>query len=479
MSTEWSTASLDLHLELDLSRRHGRADRLVAAIREAIDAGRLLPGGKMPSTRSMALQLEVARGTVASAYEQLVVAGYLEVSHGSGTRVAPLRSRSEDARTSSGPAAAGSPAPSWNLRPGLPDVTLFPRTAWVAATQRVLREAPAEALDYGDPRGRPELRLALANYLGRARGVVAHPDRIVVCHGFTQALGLLAKVIADRKAPTMTFEDPSYPLFREIVRTAGLSTLTAEVDDQGLRPETLGPSSAVLVTPIHQYPLGAELSARRRQELIAWAREADAVIIEDDYDGEFQFHRKPTGALQALDPGRVVYAGTTSKTLAPGLRLSWLVLPPDWVEPVAVAKRNADQHSAALGQMVLAQLITSGAYDRHIRRCRAQYRERRARLAEVLADHVPQVELVGPSAGLHALVRWAEDGPSERDMLLAAKRESLALSTLGPYWATPGPHQPGLVLGYASPPQHGYAGALAALTRAFGRVFDQGTRNTP
>ncbi|MCC9306077.1 PLP-dependent aminotransferase family protein [Kitasatospora sp. RB6PN24] len=473
MLIEWSAASLDLHLEFDLSHRRGRADRLAAAIREAIDNGRLPPGARMPSTRSMALELGVARGTVARAYEHLAVGGYLEASHGSGTRVASRRDRLEVEPVRDQPSGR-LPAPRWNLRPGLPDVTLFPRAAWVAATQRVLREAPAEALDYGDPRGRLELRRALAAYLGRTRGVITHPDRIVVCHGFTQALGLLAKVIADLRTPTMTFEDPSYPLFREIVRTAGLDTLTAQVDEQGVRTQTIGRSSAVLITPIHQYPLGSALSAPRRRELVAWARECDAVIIEDDYDGEFQFHRKPIGALQAMDPSRVIYAGTTSKTLAPGLRLSWLALPANWVEPVTVAKRNADQHSAALSQMVLAQLITSGAYDRHIRRCRTQYRERRRQLAAALAAHVPQVELVGQSAGLHALVRWDPKGPSEREVLRAARRESLALSALGDYWSEPGPHRPGLVLGYATPPQHGYAGALAALTRTFGRVFEQG-----
>ncbi|WP_055585146.1 MocR-like pyridoxine biosynthesis transcription factor PdxR [Peterkaempfera griseoplana] len=469
MSSEWSTSSLDLHLDADLSRRHGRSQRLAAAVRAAIETGRLPPGARMPSTRSMAQDLQVARGTVTSAYEQLATAGYLEVVHGSGTRVADLRAR-PDAREEGTPPAAG-PAPRWNLRPGLPDVTLFPRTAWVTATQRVLREAPAEALDYGDPRGRPELRAALAHYLGRARGVVAQPERIVVCHGYTQALGLLAKVVAGLKTPTMAFEDPSYPLFREIVRTAGLATVSAEVDEEGLRVDSIGPARAVVVTPMHQYPLGVALSRARREQLIAWARAADGVVIEDDYDGEFQFHPKPSGALQALDPERVVYAGTTSKTLAPGLRLAWLVLPRDWVEPVAVAKRIADQHSAALGQMVLAQLISSGAYDRHIRRCRTRYRDRRQRLAAILAEKAPSTEIVGRSAGLHALVRWSPEGPTEREVLQAARRESLALSALGDYWAAEGPHAPGLVVGYATPPQHGYTGALEALTRALDRAF--------
>jgi GntR family transcriptional regulator/MocR family aminotransferase len=473
MSIEWSTASLDLQLELNLRQRYGRSDRLAAAIRAAIDAGRLLPGTRLPSTRSVAQDLGLARGTVTSAYQQLAAEGYLEAAHGSGTRVVEFRKEGErgtveESRGEPPPFLAT--APRWNLLPGLPDVTLFPRTAWVTATQRVLREAPAQALDYGDPRGRPELRAALAKYLGRARGVITQPDRIVICHGYTQALGLIAKVLADQGVPALTFEEPSYPLFRDIARNAGLRTRSAVVDEHGVRVDAID-TATVVVTPIHQYPLGIALSAERRRDLVSWARATDAVIVEDDYDGEFQYQRHQTGALQALDPARVIYAGTTSKTLAPGLRLAWLALPPDWVEPVAAAKRRADQHSAALGQMVLAELISSGAYDRHIRRCRVKYRDRRDRLTGALAQSLPQAELLGENAGLHAVVRWGFDGPSERSVLAAARQESLAVSALGEYWAESGAHQPGLVVGFATPAQHGYAGALDALTRTLARAF--------
>ncbi|MFD4374292.1 PLP-dependent aminotransferase family protein [Streptomyces sp. NPDC058486] len=469
MTAETHVHSLDLQLDITLPHRRGRSDQLTSALRQAIESGRLPPGARLPSTRGVASDLGLARGTVISAYQRLVAEGLLETAHGSGTRVAsaPPRAAAPSAARQPGDGAA---AWRWDLRPGLPDMTLFPRVAWVRSTQRVLVKAPAGALDYGDPRGQPELRRALADYLGRSRGVVTHPDRIIVCHGFTQALGLVAGVLAERGVGTVSVEDPCYPLFREVVRLAGLRAHPVGVDGRGLLPSGLR-GGAVVVTPIHQYPLGAALAEDRRRELVAWAEKAGAVIVEDDYDGEFQYGRRRLGALQALAPHRVLYAGTTSKTLAPGLRLAWLAVPPAWVEPITAAKRVADQHSAALTQMIFTDLLRSGTYDRHIRKCRNHYRERRDRLGAMLAREAPSARLVGEDAGLHTLVRWDADGPSERDVLLAARRESLALTGLSPYWGTPGPHPPGLVVGYGTPPQHGYAGALAALARTLRRGF--------
>ncbi|WP_031015678.1 PLP-dependent aminotransferase family protein [Streptomyces sp. NRRL F-5727] len=469
MTAESRVRSLDLQLDVKLPHRRGRSDQLTTALRKAIESGRLPPGARLPSTRGVASDLGLARGTVISAYHRLVAEGLLETAHGSGTRVAadpPRVLASARRQAAAGPGAAWR----WDLRPGLPDITLFPRGAWARATQRVLTEAPAGALDYGDPRGQPELRRALADYLGRTRGVVTHPDRIIVCHGFTQALGLVAGVLAEQGVGTVSVEDPCYPLFREVVRLAGLRAHPVGVDERGLLPSRLR-GGAVVVTPIHQYPLGAALAGDRRRELVAWAEKAGAVIVEDDYDGEFQYGRRRVGALQALAPHRVLYAGTTSKTLAPGLRLAWLAVPPEWVEPITAAKRIADQHSAALTQMVFTDLLRSGTYDRHIRKCRDHYRERRDRLGAMLAREAPAARLVGEDAGLHTLVRWDADGPAEREVLLAARRESLAVTGLSAYWGTTGPHPPGLVVGYGSPPQHGYAGALGALARALRRCF--------
>ncbi|MFG3157856.1 PLP-dependent aminotransferase family protein [Streptomyces sp. NPDC048219] len=462
------TASPDLHLDLDLRFRRGRGEQLVAALRQAIETGRLRPGTRLPSTRGAALDLGIARGTVVSAYHHLTAEGYLETVQGSGTRVA--RSPAPRAVSERGP-DPGSRNP-WrhNLRPGMPDVTLFPRAAWIKSTQRVLNTAPAQALDYGDPRGRPELRRALAEYLGRSRGVVTHPDRIVICHGFTQALGLIATVLAEQGVGTVSVENPSYPHFRDVIRLAGLHTHPVDVDGDGLLPGDLRGRAAV-VTPIHQYPLGVTLSAERRRALVSWAEAADAVIVEDDYDGEFQYGRHRVGALQAMAPHRVIYAGTTSKTLAPGLRLAWLAVPADWVERIANAKRMADQHSAALTQMVVADLLLSGAYDQHIRQCRDHYRMRRDQLSTGLAAHVPGARLMGENAGLHALIRWSPDGPAEREVLRAARTQSLGLAGLGSYWAGPGPNPPGLVVGYATPPRHAYTEALDTLLSLLARCF--------
>ncbi|MFD4374487.1 PLP-dependent aminotransferase family protein [Streptomyces sp. NPDC058486] len=471
MSARQRTATLDLHLDVDLGLRRGRGEQLVAALRRAIETGRLLPGTRLPSTRSAALDLGVARGTVVSAYRHLTAEGHLESLPGSGTRVArPVRE--PDPAPGPGTGTGAGPGTPWrhNLKPGMPDVTLFPRAAWVKATQRVLNTAPAEALDYGDPRGRPELRRALADYLGRSRGVVTRPDRIVICHGFTQALGLIATVLAEQGVGTVSVENPSYLHFRDVLQRAGLHTHPVGVDGDGLLPGELR-GRAAFVTPIHQYPRGVALSAERRRALVSWAEAVDAVVVEDDYDGEFQYGRHRVGALQAMAPHRVIYAGTTSKTLAPGLRLAWLVVPGEWVERITAAKRMADQHSAALTQMIVADLLLSGAYDRHIRQCRDHYRTRRDQLSAGLAAHVPGARLVGANAGLHALIRWSPEGPTEREVLRAARTQSLALSGLGGYWATPGPHPPGLVVGYATPPRHAYAAALETLLSVLTRCF--------
>lgn len=461
------TRTPDLHLDLDLRHRRGRSDELVAALRRAIESGKLLPGTRLPSTRSAAADFGIARGTVVNAYYHLIAEGYLETAPGSGTRVA--RPAPEPPGEDPGPASRPS---TWryNLMPGAPDMTLFPRAAWVKATQRVLNTTPAEALGYGDPRGRPELRRALADYLGRSRGVVTRPDRIIICHGFTQALGLIAAVLVKQGVDTVSVEDPGYPHFREVIRLAGLSTHAVEVDEHGLRPEGLSGGAAV-VTPIHQYPSGVPLSAERRRALVSWAETSDAVIVEDDYDGEFQYGTVKVGALQATAPHRVIYAGTTSKTLAPGIRLAWLVVPADWVERITDAKRIADHHSAALTQMIVTELLLTGAYDQHIRRCRDHYRMRRDRLAAILAEHAPTAWVMSQDRGLHALIRWPADGPSEREVLRAARAESLALAGLGSYWTAPEGHPPGLVIGFATPPHHAYGAALAALARVLDRCF--------
>ncbi len=460
MQASWATSGLDLHLELAGSRsRRG----LEHALRQAITDGRLLPGTRLPASRPLAADLGLARNTVAGAYAQLVAEGWLVARQGSGTRVAERPAGPRAAGQAAAPAAAAA-GRSWryDLRPGRPDLSSFPRREWLAAAGRALRRAPSAALGYGDPRGTAELREALAGYLARARGVRADPSRILVCSGFTQALGLAGQALASLGITSAVIESHGLPASRHILTAAGLSVRTMTVDAEGADPAAAGEAGAAVLTPAHQFPLGVVLSPRRRARALAWARDTGGVLIEDDYDGEFRYDRDPVGALQGLDPERVVYAGTASKTLAPGIRLAWLVLPAWLTGPAAAAKRLADQHSEVLGQLTLAELIGSGGYDRHIRRRRLAYRRRRDHLLATIARHAPGCRAEGISAGLHALVRLPE-GVTEQETVAAAAARGLGLEGLGAYQAGTEQQPPALVVGYATPPDHAFSTALARL----------------
>jgi GntR family transcriptional regulator / MocR family aminotransferase len=384
----------------------GRRAALERGLRQAIRSGRLQPGTRLPSSRTLAHDVGLARGTVSEAYRQLVAEGYVVARQGAGTTVAHALSV---------PVFPLVPAPRvrqvrWDLRPGQPDLSSFPRDLWLAATRRVLRTAGSDRFGYADPRGRPELRRALADYLGRARGVLTSPDLIVVCSGYVQGLALLCQALRGRGAASVAHEDPCLPDYPATMTGAGLQPGGVAVDAGGLQVDRLAElgADAVVVTPAHQFPLGPTLAAARRAELVRWARVADALVIEDDYDGEFRYDRQPVGAVQGLDPERVAYAGTASKTLAPALRLAWLALPPWLLEPVVEAKRLADRHSAVLDQLVLADLIVSGAFDRHVRRCRLRYRRRPGRR---LRD--PARARLHPRAGRpHRLPDTGAPGPS-------------------------------------------------------------------
>ena len=464
MGTAWTTSGLDLFLRA--APGAGRRDGLERALREAVRAGRLAPGTRLPASRGLARDLGVSRGTVTHAYAQLVAEGYLVGRHGSGTYVADRPVPAAPVRPAR-PRAVPGPAdrPRHDLRPGIPDLTTFPRAAWLAATRRVLNSAPAEVFGAADAAGRPELRAALAAYLGRARGVVTSPDRIVICNGYAQAVTLMCRVVAAAgRHGAFAFEDFSLPKLPAAARAAGLTAPAVPVDEEGARVGDLR-ADALVVTPAHQYPLGVTLSAPRRGELIDWARETGGILVEDDYDGEFRYDRQPVGALQGLAPDRVVYAGTASKTLCPGLRLAWLALPGHLVAPVAQAKAELDRYAPALGQLVLADLITSGGYDRHVRRCRIRYRRRRDKLVGALSARAPHLALTGVEAGLHAVLPLP--GPDgERDAQARARRAGLAVDALADYYAAPDPPRSGLVIGYGTPPEHGFAPAVEALLAA-------------
>ncbi|MEV4493009.1 PLP-dependent aminotransferase family protein [Micromonospora coxensis] len=456
---DWADFGVDLHLELDATG--GRRAGLERALRAAIRDGRLPPSTRLPATRALAAELGLARGTVSAAYDQLVAEGWLVARVGSGTEVSALR----QAPPPSPARPAGPATPRYDLRPGSPDVAAFPVTAWLRATRRALAVAPATAYGYGDPRGRPELRTALAGYLGRARGVLADPERIVVTTGYAQALVLLTTVLRHSGPPVLAMEDPGLPFHREVVRRQGGRVLPLPVDDRGARTDLLGVGAlagvaAAVLTPAHQYPTGVTLHPARRHALTGWARDADALVVEDDYDGEFRYDRQPVGAVQGMAPEQVAYVGTAAKTLGPGLRLAWLVLPARLVEPVVEAKRHLDVQTEVVGQLALADLITTHGYDRQVRTVRRRYRQRRDLLLERLGGWAA---VGGVSAGLHATVALPPDGPGEAEVLAGASARGLALAGLDAHRHHPGGGPPGLVVGYATAPGHRYRAALDVL----------------
>ena len=468
MSDFWATSGVDLHLDLDPAT--GRRSGLEHALRAAIRTGRLAPGARLPSTRTLAAELGLSRGTVSAAYDQLVAEGYLAARRGSGTEVVDLAQRA----ATTAPSTDGIAAPRHNLRPGSPDVTTFPTAAWLRSVRRALNAAPADVYGYGDTCGRLELRTALADYLGRARGVLADPEQIVITSGYVQALALLATVLHRAGTTAIAMEDPGLSFHREVVQHAGPAVVALPVDDRGARAEllstgALAAAGAVVVTPAHQYPTGATLHPSRRRTLTDWARSAGGLVIEDDYDGEFRYDRQPVGALQGTAPDHVAYVGTASKTLGPGVRLAWMVLPRHLVEPVAEAKLYADHHTEALGQLALADLITSHAYDRHIRACRLLYRHRRDLLLDRLesrpANPAPGYSLHGIAAGLHALITLPTTGPDEAELLARAAEHDLALGDLSSHWHGDGPRTQGLIVGYGSSTERAYPAALAVLAR--------------
>ena len=456
MAKTWAISGVDLHLDLEGPRvRAG----LETALRDAVSAGRLAPGSRLPSSRALAADLGIARNTVAEAYGQLVAEGWLTAVQGSGTRVAERPEVPE-------PAVPARSSPGrrirYDLSPGSPDVSAFPRSAWLSATRHALAGASFGALGYGDPRGQPELRAALAGYLARARGVRATPDRVVVCSGFTQGFRLLCEALRARGARTLAIERYIQPATAEAASACGLRLAPVDVDDDGAAVERLACADAALLTPAHQFPIGAPLAPRRRVVAVEWAQASGGLLIEDDYDGEFRYDRHPLGSLQALAPQRVVYAGTASKTLAPGVRLGWLVLPADLVDDVVAAKSLADRNSSAIDQLTLARLITSGAYDRHVRRSHLIYRRRRDRLVAALRRHAPRVRTSGIAAGLHALVELPDD-VDEKAVVARAAERGLSLQGLGEYAHGGHTHPPALVVGYAKPPEHAFTGAVARL----------------
>ncbi|MGW6985523.1 MocR-like pyridoxine biosynthesis transcription factor PdxR [Streptomyces sp. NPDC054932] len=452
----------DLHLELPAEG--ARRTALAQALRSAVRSGRLAGGTRLPPYRTLAADLGLARNAVADAYAELVAEGWFTARQGSGTRVA------EGIATTDAPTATAGPAPArprHDLLQGKPDPASFPRGPWAASARRAMAEAPTEAFGPGDPQGRPELRRALAGYLSRARGVRCTPENIVVCSGFANGLRLLTSV----RPRDWAVEEYGLPFHHGILQAAGVRPHPVAVDEDGARTTEI-PSRArtLLLTPAHQFPTGGRLLPARRAAAVEWARGAGGVIVEDDYDGEFRYDRKPVGALQGLAPEHVVYAGSLSKSLSPALRLGWLVLPDLLRDQVLAAKGMRESWASALDQLALADFIECGAYDRHVRRMRSRYRGRRDQLVAVLEAHAPEVRVTGISAGLHAVLELPPG--REAPALAAAHAAGLALDGLSSYRhpAAPTPPREGLVVGYAAPPDSAFTRAVGTLAGVAGQA---------
>ncbi|HTU79789.1 MAG TPA: PLP-dependent aminotransferase family protein [Solirubrobacteraceae bacterium] len=429
----------ELLVELRGGRRRSQLeDRLRGLVRD----GTLASGARLPSSRSLAGDLGVSRRLIVDAYAQLLAEGYLFARRGGGTYVGGAA-----ATISASPAPRAPRALPFDFFPGTPDLASFPRALWSRALREVLRTAPAGAFAYPDARGAPELRRQLAAYLRRVRGVVAEPDSIVVCAGATQGLALLGRALAARGVGAIDVEDPGLAPHRAVLAYAGLRLHGVGVDEQGLDVHALR-APVVLSTPAHQFPTGVALSPARRGALIAWAR-SGGIVIEDDYDAEYRYDRAPLGALQGLAPERIVYMGTVSKTLAPALRLAWLVLPAELLADVIRAKVLDDLGSATLEQLALARLLESADYDRQLRKARKRNRGRRDALLGALARELPEARVGGISAGLHALVRLPRQVEAQRLRAAAAER-GVGVYPLSDHQVEPRTQTDALVLGYAN-----------------------------
>ncbi|MFJ3923847.1 PLP-dependent aminotransferase family protein [Streptomyces sp. NPDC090022] len=451
------TSGSDLHL--DLPAHGARRTVLAQALRDAVRSGRLAGGTRLPPYRTLAADLGMARGAVADAYAELVAEGWFTARQGSGTRVA-------EGVAAGAPAAPGPPdpraaSPHFDLVQGKPDPSAFPRAAWSTSARRALAAAPAEAFGPGDPQGRPELRRALAGYLTRARGVRTDADHIVIVAGFAGALRLLAA----GRPRDWACEAYGLPFHHGLLASAGVRAHAVPVDDDGARTDLLpGRARTALLTPAHQFPTGGPLLPSRRTAAVEWARATGGLIVEDDYDGEFRYDRKPVGALQGLAPDHVVYGGSLSKSLSPAIRLGWLVVPDALLDPLLAAKGVREPWSSSLEQLTLADFLDSGGYDRHVRRMRARYRARRDTLTAALSRAVPRLPVTGIAAGLHAVLTLPPG--TERATLAAADAAGLALDPLSAYHhpAAAGPPREGLVIGFAALPDHAFARAVGALT---------------
>jgi GntR family transcriptional regulator/MocR family aminotransferase len=468
VAVEWSGSGPQLLIALDRTLATPLRIQVEGQLRDAIQSGRLAAGEQVPSSRALASYLGLSRGVVQECYAQLQAEGYLSSRGGSATRVAATATGPRPSAEPPGPAPVVPPRLLANFESGVPDLGLAPRADWAWAVREACRVAPNTAFDYGDPRGDAVLRQVLAAYVRRVRGADAHPDQVVVCGGFAQGLALVLRVLARTGRTRVACEDPgsigTVTAAAGAATAAGAEAVPVPVDDQGLNVAALSASGArvAVLTPAHQWPTGVVLAPHRRHELIAWARACDGMIVEDDYDAEFRYDREPIGSMQGLAPDRVINLGTVSKSLAPALRLGWAVVPVALADDVAAAKAVADRGTPGIDQLALARLIESGRYDRHLRRMRAEYSQRRDVLIEALREHAPHVRLTGLAAGFHA-VAHLPSGADETAVVAAARERRVGLFGMGRYRSDPAGHPPQLVFGFGNTGQRAIREGIAAV----------------
>jgi GntR family transcriptional regulator / MocR family aminotransferase len=450
-----------LLIDLGAAPAGPRHARLAHALREAIRGGRLAAGDGLPPSRVLAGELGCSRWVVTEAYAQLAAEGYLEATVGAGTRVRRLAA----APGPSGPAAAWPAAPALlDLAPGLPDLRAFPVRGWLAALRAAGGQLGSADLGYPDPAGQPRLREVLAGYLNRVRGARAEPACVTVTTGATDAIGRLCAVLRERGGRAVAVEDPGWHRIRQVVAAAGLAAIPVPVDDQGLRADRLDDrAAAVIISPAHQFPTGTVLSAPRRAALLAWARTTGGLIIEDDYDAEFRYDRRPVGTVQGAAPPLVALVGSVSKTLSPALGIGWMVTPPGWAPRADWPAAGQPAGPPVLDQLAFAAFMDSGGYDRQLRACRRAYRDRRDALAAALAARLPQARVSGAAAGLHLLVHLP-DGADAAAVAGRARAAGVRVASLDTYRLAPGP--PGLVLGYGNLASHQVEAAVERLAAA-------------
>ncbi|HEY2769358.1 MAG TPA: PLP-dependent aminotransferase family protein [Solirubrobacteraceae bacterium] len=443
--------------------------QLERQLRDAIRAGRLRPGVTLPASRLLADELEVSRGVVVEAYSQLIAEGYLVARRGAGTVVAHGAGAGA-LRDVEGVEHAGGPARiRFDLRPGQPDYASFPRQRYLASLGRAMRTLPDADLTYGDPRGTHQLRVAVSDYVGRVRAAVAEPDDVVISAGLAHGLTNVWSALRERGARRIGVEDPGWRWQVRTVEHAGLTAVPVPVDEHGLVVEALErlDVDAVTVTPAHHFPTGVVMSPGRRAALLEWARRRDALILEDDYDVEYRYDREPVASLQGMDPEHVAFCATTSKTLAPALRLGWIVLPRRLVADVARQYAVTWASPPTLEQVAMAEFLAAGELDRHIRRTRRLYRDRRDALIAALAEHLPQIQIEGEAAGLH-LVGWLPSDADEVAIVGAARRRGVALHAIHRHCTCVAPLPPALIIGYAQLPEPALRSAVRELAAVMG-----------